>query len=233
MKFTQEQLDKYNAIREDSLVFKCSDGLCLVKNSDEAVEKFNELVSIDLDLLEYNKISYAYLLNDQAKVIDVIKIVLLEEYFVVLHSDNDVVRAWLKDNLEEFLAEENNLYSELLGVEGPYAWRLLKEVFGYEITGLQYLRVISLDLEEHSFTVLRESISGEYGYKILMSKDAYGVLAQKLEESEELKIKSIENLDKTLQNILGAEVRIPLMDSFFKENSCPVENETRWLIDFN
>lgn len=228
-----EQTDKYQAIRKDSLGFTSSDNFCCIENSEVALEKLNELVSIDLNLLEYNKMTYGCLLDEVGKIIDVIKIILLEDCLVAFLGANSGAQSWLDAKLSSYLITNHKFAKEIVGVEGPYAWRLLKDIFGYEITGLQYLRAISIELDGHDFIVMRDSISGEYGYRILMSKTALESLTTKITANENAKNKILEPLDDRLQRLLSAEVRLATLGSVFKPHSCPIANETRWLVDFN
>jgi glycine cleavage system aminomethyltransferase T len=67
---------------------------------------------------------------------------------------------------------------EPIGLHGPYAWELVGEWLGPDLVGLPYLTLFRHD----GALVLRTGRTGEYGYDVLMPRDAAGALIAKLEK---------------------------------------------------
>jgi aminomethyltransferase len=118
----------------------------------------------------------------------------------VLHTfladDNGMLRAdcYIANNDQEFIflaesltpdlpvtgAEDLTDSHVLLGLDGPKAWAVVKELFGADVLGLPYLSVEVYPFEGASVYLFRAGKTAEFGYQILAPVGVAEVLFDKL-----------------------------------------------------
>jgi aminomethyltransferase len=69
----------------------------------------------------------------------------------------------------------------LIGLDGPFAWELLKDLVGVKVLGMRYLEVVTGQvIDQVPFTLLRAGKTGEFGYLLLVDAGQVGRLWERL-----------------------------------------------------
>lgn len=220
----------YFSLRENAIFYQDSLKILEVEDTDENLEKLSNIIAGKIFTLDVNQLMYGLLLTDEGTISDLIYVMMLEDkYWLLVENDNTNTITYLTDQLTM-----NDVSSkwEVLSLEGPKSWEVLRESFGYDILGLQFMNFIDFIEEEHQIFIARIGTSGEYGYKIFTPYACSEQIKQKLLKSADIKINILNNLPKQLIDITTSEMRMPKIGSYIQKNTSPIENELRWMIDF-
>lgn len=72
---------------------------------------------------------------------------------------------------------------EVVSVHGPFAWEYVAEVLGQDLVALPYLNFFRLDPEVPGSVALRAGKTGEFGYDLVLRRDAAPRVLEKLAEA--------------------------------------------------
>jgi aminomethyltransferase len=126
------------------------------------------------------------LLDDAGRPIaDVIVCADDEDYFLLVEGlDADTLVAHVAAHLPSGLAPQIESLSsshEVISVDGPWAWELIAEALGSDLIALPYLNFFRID---HGYCV-RAGKTGEYGYDLVVRREAADEVAQALSAAGE------------------------------------------------
>lgn len=229
-----EWINAYKNLRENFIVYHSESNIIKVDFSDEIIEYISKFISGNDIVLEPGRAIYTSLLNDNGQIIDFVYVMMFEDFYWFLPSrkeSNSYIISELKENGFNPV-EINDVYN--ISLDGPYCWKLLKNIAGYEITGLNYLHFMNFNLEEKEYLLFRAGVTNEYGFKIFVKKDEFENLFKKIkDESNNLNPCYINDneLKKTVINLATKEVRFPVLENIYNFDNSPLENELKWMID--
>jgi len=139
----------------------------------EALEVINRLIISDAARIPIGRLSSTYILNSDGSVFADIYVWNQGESFLVI-AEGPAPGA-LIEHMQTYgkptgqtIATDVSDEMEIFGVDGPFAWELLKELVGVKILGLRYLEVISgQTIGGIPVDILRAGKTGEFGYFIV------------------------------------------------------------------
>ena len=154
-----------------------------------------------------------------------------EEYDLLVEGPTaDALHAHLARHLpsgSEVQIEDRTTTHALLGLDGPYAWELVSRVAGAEAIGLPYLTFFHAD----DWTCYRAGKTGEFGYGLIVPRDARDALETLLlEKGEPLGV---------ARGTLDALDQCALENFFFnvrregREPVTPIELQLQWRVSYD
>jgi glycine cleavage system aminomethyltransferase T len=153
-----------------------------------------------------------------------------EEYDLLVEGPTaDALHAHLARHLPSgsgVQIEDRTKTHALLGLDGPYAWELVSRVAGAEAIGLPYLTFFHAD----DWTCYRAGKTGEFGYGLMVPRDARDSL-------ETLLLEKGEPLGVT-RGTLDALDQCALENFFFnvrregREPVTPIELQLQWRVSY-
>lgn len=152
-----------------------------------ALDLLNRTNLPDIARLAIGKAMTSLLLNEDGTVLADVYIISIGDGYLLLSEGAapSEVASHLQAN-NEFGAEIEDLteaYS-LIGVDGPYSWELLKELFGVRVLGMRYLEFIeSQPFQDATVHVIRAGKTGEFGYLMIVESEHADVCWKGLLES--------------------------------------------------
>jgi glycine cleavage system T protein (aminomethyltransferase) len=139
----------------------------------EALEVINRMIISDAARIPIGRLSATYILNPDGSVFaDIYVWNQGESFFVIAEGPApgtliEHVKTHGKPAGQTTVTDVSDEVS-ILGVDGPFAWELLKELVGVKILGLRYLEVLSrLTIGGIPVDILRAGKTGEFGYFIV------------------------------------------------------------------
>jgi glycine cleavage system aminomethyltransferase T len=111
-----------------------------------------------------------------------------------------------------------------LGLEGPFCWQLITQVFDPQITGLTFQGVQQSEWEGHEVLVSRLGFTGEYGFKFDLPIDgAQKLWARLAEETTPVGYQALE--------LAMLEVRQPVLRNEVGEDGNVMRCGLNWLVE--
>ena len=166
----------YKRIREgfafiDGSVF----GMYKVSGSG-AADTLDKLAARDIAYLNIETVSEALVLDEDAKALGVPYFCRLDEDFIVLTPPGcEKAGTWISEKCAEDGADVADLKEEksLLFIEGPAAYKPVREVLGVDVDLLPIRGITQVDdWNGFALTVMRIGRSNEYAYAIIADDDA-------------------------------------------------------------
>ncbi|MDQ2085435.1 hypothetical protein RBH29_03165 [Herbivorax sp. ANBcel31] len=232
-KFTNVE-EEYNFIRNEvGVIDCCTYGIYKIKG--EGATKFlDQLATKDIEYLNINRISECYFLDNYANIVGWVFILRFDDYYLVLAPWDcaDKVYEWLKVNADDCVEISNLTGSkEIISVEGPKSFKILKEIMGIEIETIPLRGFTEEKWDSSDVCVARMGLSGEYGYAILTDLGKAGDLINEL-------LKSRENVKCKLCGINALElcmleIRQPNLRYETKNKGNIFELAQQWLIQYD
>jgi len=216
---------------------------------DAGTETYSTLIKVSggdavefLDRVFPGKLSYLQpycalstpVLDDKIKLIDFVQVLNLDDHFLILgsHSQKSKLIDFLQSHQAATEAVEICVQDEQLTsfiIEGPYAWKVAKDLVGGEVIGLRYLHAMDFELAESKAICLRGGITGEYGYRFILDKNALGPLLEELDAHPDFRPVPVSAQEI---QVLAHETRIPVFGVTVMEGDCPIEMGIRYTLDF-
>ncbi len=179
---------EYKAIRDSVAISdNCHYGKFRISGAD-ALDVVNGLVMADIARLAIGRATWTFMLNEDASpVCDVYVVCAGDEYLVFSEG---VAPSTVKEQLEAAAeghsakVEDQTQEMALIGLDGPYAWELLKDLVGVRVLGLRYLEFLERQpLGDGQAYVIRAGKTGEFGYQILVPAAQVADVWAKLKEA--------------------------------------------------
>lgn len=142
-----------------------------------ALEAVNFINLADISRLAVNKATQSYLLQPDARVLSDVYVLNQGGNYLLLTEGAPpaAVGAAIAQSCQTVSAgEPQDLTTShaLVGLDGPFAWELLKALIGVKVLGTRYLEVLGgQKIGQVPVTVLRAGKTGEFGY-LLMTEAA-------------------------------------------------------------
>ncbi|WP_304224598.1 phosphopantetheine-binding protein [Gracilinema caldarium] len=234
---TYPWLKPYKALREGCLMYKADSVILEMPEQEGGLEFISWLVAGNDIILEPHRAMHALLLDNESRIIDLIYILMFDDKYWLLPTPNNPKSIkWIFEKALEKNIEMNDVSGSYQQVvcEGPYSWKVVKPLAGFEVTGLSYLRFMFAEWEENQILILRAGKTNEYGFRMFVSSDKALSLCDFLKRNTENILFYDENNKSILESCLetaSREVRFPIIDITVKFGSSPVPNEIRWMVD--
>ena len=138
-----------------------------------ALDAANHLNLADISRLSINKAMQSYLLRPDGRVLCDVYVLNFGGGFLMLTEGappSEVAEAVRQACRDVGAADPEDLTAgyALLGVDGPFAWELLKDLLGVKILGTRYLEVLGgQQIDQVPVTLLRGGKTGEFGYFLM------------------------------------------------------------------
>jgi glycine cleavage system aminomethyltransferase T len=216
----------YKQLREEVIFYLESVKILEISDSEESIDALSNLITGKLFTLDFNQIMYGLLLNSDGSIRGLIQIMMFEDKFwlIVAEEDNKTYQ-YLMENLSQYAITDVTKEWNILSLEGPKSWGILKEVIGYDILGLQFMNFMDFEINDREVFVSRVGLGGEYGYKIFVPKDDIDNIQAEIPLT-------LQQIPSKLFDITSSETRLPKIGTYLKKGDCPIESELRWMIDF-
>ncbi len=145
-------------------------------SGSDALDYLNNLNLPDLARLPIGRAMTSLLLDDEGGVVcDVYILSFGSSYMVLAEGKNsEAVEQYLNSNVGDYDVQLHDASEEvgLVGLDGPFAWELLKDLLGVKILGLRYLEMLeNQKIGSTNVHIVRAGKTGEYGYLFLTSAD--------------------------------------------------------------
>lgn len=231
-------LEPYTSLRASALMYDARWTILELLEQDSGLEFISWLVAGRDLLLEPNRAIHTVLLDEDGQIIDLIYILGLDDrYWLLLNPENELSKPWIEARAAEkgVAFEDVTATQSIVVVEGPYSWKVIKPIVGFEVTGLSYLRSMSFEWNGVRFIALRTSITNEYGFRIFAPPESAHDLKKAI-KAERQEIALFDGSDSaSVASALAtasAEARFPRYGLTVKPGSDPISNELRWMVDW-
>jgi aminomethyltransferase len=151
-----------------------------------ATPELNRLTLADVTRLPIGRVLATYMLREDASLLADVLVWNQGGRFLVFAETNEAesLLPWFSTHAPG--ASVKDLASEfcLLGLDGPFAWEVLKEMIGVRILGLRYLETMpDQKIGAISTDIVRAGKTGEYGYILKCRAEDGPALREKLMEA--------------------------------------------------
>jgi aminomethyltransferase len=161
---------EYRALRNEAAVIDLGSVGLIAVPTRTAPGLLRRTLPRNFDLLYPGSSASVLLLDEQARPVDLLVVHRLRERYLIETAFGRGVAtlARLREAPGgEELADVRDEYATV-GIEGPYAWRVVRSLFGDGTTSLPLNGVAARDWHGVPAIVSRSGFTGEYGYKILV-----------------------------------------------------------------
>jgi aminomethyltransferase len=177
-------LHEHRHTREKVSLFDCSHMGEFRISGEDAIRRFERLVTSDLDALRVGRGRYGAILNERAGIVDdIISIRLSDSELLVVTNAGplDEVAGLLSgpgvDNLSDMTAK--------IDVQGPMARRVMVAAGFPEAAHLRYFDACPVRWQGEKAVLTRMGYTGELGYEIYLPSELAPALWQRLLEEED------------------------------------------------
>lgn len=233
-----EWLEPYTSLRSSALMYDAQWTILEFLDQDGTLEFISWLVAGRDLLLEPNRAIHTMLLDEDGQIIDLVYILALDDrYWLLVNPENELSKPWIESRAADkgVSFEDVTATQSVVVVEGPYSWKVIKPIVGFEVTGLSYLRSMTFEWNGVPMIALRTSITNEYGFRIFApSESARGLKEAILAEKQEIALFESGDRDLVASALAtaSAEVRFPRFGLTVRPASDPISNELRWMVDW-
>lgn len=228
-----EVLSAYERLREEHIAFLAEEYVYEIGEDDESVKALNNIVSTDIALMEPNKISITAIFSASGGVEALAQLYMFEDLYWLV-SETDISGSFsFVENASLNFKNISKEYSSLV-LEGPYAWRVIRDLVGFEVLGLSYSRFMETVVGSLPVIIGRVSSAGEYGYRLSVESERLEELIEVLkglETDSPINIISKHVASKVF-DIASCEMRSPRMGITINSGDGPIANELRWIVGF-
>lgn len=233
-------LEEYKAVRENVLLVDYSHMSIVSVMGDDAWALINYMASADVSIIRDEQGIYSLVLNEDGTIRgDIYTLCTPEGYFILSEnlSAQDIIgilqcileKADELDiqDIPEIISMDDADWGTIM-LEGPYAWELMAEIFGFDVIGLPYYEYMNTD---HGLMVFRCGKHGEFAYQMIGPQRALAELWQSL----------LDVGDKYLLKTggLGYQKIVRIENSgwdeslYAKYSRNPVELQLQWAIQYD
>jgi glycine cleavage system aminomethyltransferase T len=175
---------EYHALRNGAGLVDLSYGGPVKVTGTAAMETLNRALTRDIEFVAPERAFTSLMLTEDGYPVDIVTILSTgsDEYLVhcspgrsgrvlaALRSAADAVGG--ADAQLEDLGDSMSI----MAVEGPYAWRVIKEVLGGDYIAIAYQAVLPAEVNDTLVTIARIGLTGEYGYTIFAPNEVASAL---------------------------------------------------------
>lgn len=233
-------LEEYKAVRENVLLVDYSHMSIVSVMGDDAWALVNYMASADVSIIRDEQGIYSLVLNDDGTVRGDVYILCASDGYFIL-SENlcaqdiiDTLTAALEkaDELDiQVFPEIKSMEEERWGIlmlEGPYAWEVMAEVYGFDVIGLPYYEYMNTD---DGLMVFRCGKHGEFAYQMIGAQEVLAELWEKLNRVGEKYLLKTGGLD--YQKMVRVENTGWDESLYGKYSRNPVELQMQWAIQYD
>jgi glycine cleavage system aminomethyltransferase T len=218
---------EHNALRMSSALLDFSALGRISVSGSGAMDFLQHQVARDIAYLFPERCLTTLMLDDDATPVDVVVIYKVQGGYVLETSigRGQATLARLREQAPPGIevADLSGTHASV-GLEGPFCWQVLSQVFDPQLTGLTFQAVQQSAWEGHEVLVSRLGFTGEYGYKFDLSVDAARKLWARL--AEEVSPVGYEALEVAM-----LEVRQPLLHREVGEDGNVMRCGLNWLVE--
>ncbi len=223
-KFTTTE-QEYAAVRESVAISdNCHYGKFRIRGAD-AQDAVNSVVMVDVARLAIGRAAWTFMLREDGSVLCDVYILCTGDHYTIFSegTNPENVASQLQAAADDHDCSLEDVTQDvaIIGLDGPYAWELLKEQVGVRILGLRYLEFLDdQTLGDGTVSVIRSGKTGEFGYQLIMpAETAVAVWEHLLDAGKALDIApagaetlSVCRMENRFINMHreGAEARNPL-----------------------
>lgn len=219
--------EEYQALRTQAAVFDHGSVGLLAVTGDEAMPFLQTVLARDVEFLTPEQSMLSLLLDDNGSPVDLVTVygqeggLLLETSF----GRGDATAKYLMDILPAGV-ELVDLGADrvVIGIEGPYAWKVVGRVVDEDFTALPFESVVETEWEGSPLLFGRNGFTGEYGYKLITGIEAAGKLWEAV--AREATPAGYEVLETAM-----LEVRQPVLHREVQPGDSALAAGFNWLID--
>ena len=231
----------YKAVRENAVLVDYSHMSIVSVVGEDAWSLMNYMASADISIIRDEQGIYTLILNEDGSIWGDAYILCTEDGYYILSETLSAeaiierLNQILADHSDDLDIQETPEISSMesadwgaILLEGPYAWELLSEIYGFDIIGLPYHEYMNTD---DGLLTFRCGKHGEFAYLVAGEKEQLAqVWEQLLEKGEKYQLKAA-GLD--YQDVLRVEN--PCWDeSIYQQYSRnPVELQLQWAIQYD
>lgn len=216
--------DEYRALRQDAAVLDLTSARLLSLPS-RGWRSGLDVLPRDLDALRRDGSAMTLLLDDDGAPADLITVHRLRDRWLLETSFGRGEGTF--ERLRELGCEEvRDAGDELaiVGVEGPYAWRVVRRLLGEDSTGVPLNGIVHRTFERVPVILSRTGFTGEYGYKLIApAAFARPLFEAAAELAEPVGLQALETA--------MLEVRQPVLHREAAPGVSALECGYHWLID--
>lgn len=232
--------EAYKAVRENILLVDYSHMSIVSVVGDDAWSLVNHLASADISIIRDEQGIYTLFLNEDGSVWgDAYILCTAEGYYILsesLSSEEIIERLncileYSQDLDIQEIPEISALETQEWGaisLEGPYAWELLSEIYGFDVIGLPYHEYMNTD---DGLIAFRCGRHGEFSYLLVgEQQQLVEVWKQLVDKGDKYQLK-IGGLD--FQQVVRIEN--PCWDASIYQNHTrnPLELQMQWAIQYD
>lgn len=219
--------EEYAALRTQAAVFDHGSVGLLAVMGDDAMPFLQEVLARDVEFLTPEQSMLSLLLDDNGSPIDLVTVygqeggLLLETSF----GRGDATAKYLMDVLPTGVElVDMGADRVVIGVEGPYAWKVVGSVVDEDFTALPFESVVEAEWEGSPLLFARNGFTGEYGYKLVTGIETAGRLWEAL--TQQAVPAGYEVLETAM-----LEVRQPILHREVQPGDSALAAGLNWLID--
>lgn len=219
--------EEYTALRTRSAMFDHGSVGLLSITGDNATSFLQEVLSRDAEFLTPEQSMLSLLLDEDGSPVDLVTVygqeggALLETSF----GRGDATAKYLMDLLPAGV-ELVDLSDRrvVIGVEGPWAWKVVGSVVDDDFTALPFESVVEAEWDGAELLFARTGFTGEFGYKLITGVETAGRLWEAL--AQEATPAGYEVLETAM-----LEVRQPILHREVQPGDSALVAGFNWLID--
>ncbi len=172
---------------------------------------------------------YTVLTNEQGGIVDdlIITRVAEDRFFIVINAgckDKDI--AWIKKHLPDDLKFYHMQDRALIAIQGPWAERIVHEIFEVDVTGLPYMHLLETQTRYGiPIYISRLGYTGEDGFEISLPNDEAPEIWQQLTGHAEVKPVGLAARDS-----LRLEMGYALYGHDIDDTTTPIEADLGWVM---
>ncbi|MFP8736303.1 aminomethyltransferase family protein [Klebsiella aerogenes] len=232
--------EEYKAVRENVLLVDYSHMSITSVMGEDAWALVNYMVSADVSIIRDEQGIYSLLLNADGTIRGDAYILCAAEGYYIL-SENLTAKE-VVDILNETLIKADDLDIQeipeiksmeeddwgVIMLEGPYAWEVMAEVYGFDIIGLPYYEYMNTD---DGLMIFRCGKHGEFAYQLIGAQATLVTMWMKLQEIGARYSLKTGGLD--FQRLVRIENTGWDESIYPRYSSNPVELQMQWAIQYD
>lgn len=231
---------EYKAVRNNVLMVDYSHMAMVSVTGDDAWSLLNYMTSADVSIIRDEQAMYSLVLNEDGSICADVYVLCNDDGYYILSeniSSGDIITRLnhLLENADdldiqqppEIRSMDDDNWGAIL-LEGPYAWEILAEIYGFDIIGLPYHEYMHTD---DGLMALRCGKHGEFAYLLIGESAPLSALwLQLLENGEKFCLKT-GGLDYQKTVRIENPCWAPSVYAGYSLN--PVELQMQWAIQYD
>ncbi|CAM3928365.1 aminomethyltransferase family protein [Rahnella bruchi] len=231
---------EYRAARENMLLTDFSHLSIVSVMGDDAWSLVNHMTSADISIIRDEQGIYSLLLNEDGTIWGDVYVLCTSDGYYLLSENRNAAELierlnYILDHYPQLDIQQRPVIHAMdtdswgaIQLEGPYAWELLAENYGYDIIGLPYHEYMNTDDE---LLVFRCGKHGEFAYLLIGERQ---VLAESWQQLQAIGAK-FDLVTGGLNYQQTARVENPCWDpAIYSDYSInPVELQMQWAIQYD